>query len=171
MSDQMSEPKAPPRTEVALLAAKIAGTFRGAFEQDLLGAKTPDMTSPEETTEGGLRALQHVTLKMSNGLAMVIGTVRCLERRAELLPYQRLAQMHVVRFKEPIDFDAVSYEVFVGKARSVLGDVGITVSVADDDKQPEPVYADGPQQQSRTKFWALAVGVVIGCVLAWLVLR
>jgi hypothetical protein len=162
---------APPRTEIAMQGARIAGSFRGAFAGTKLGEHTPDMTEPEETTGHGALALLHVTLRSSSGLGLLIGKVDCVKRSAELRPYALVAGEHEERFKKGPDFDVEAYQAFLDKARTLLGDLGLQVSVAGAPagaRKGEPTAA--PLVSGKVML-ALLFGLVIGGLVVWLALR
>jgi len=171
MSTDKPSQVTPPRTDVALQGARIAGTFRGAFADTKLGSHTPDMTSPEDTTHGGKLALQHVTLRKPSGLTLVVGTVNCVEHAAEIHPYAYLAGMNQERFKVALDFDAAAYQEFVDKARGVLHDLGIELSIATMPASLTAAPSAATNSALRRTIFTLLVGLVIGGVVVWFALR
>jgi hypothetical protein len=110
---------------------------------------------------------------MPSGLALVVGTVNCVEHKAELHPYPYVAGMHQERFKEPLDFDVVAYQAFLEKARVVLGGLGIDVSVAGAGDGDRAAVGPNTSTNARglTTLVTLVVGLAIGGLIVWLTMR
>ncbi len=164
-------------TQYATHANTIADTVRAAFAKTKVGSHTVEMTAPEDSTKGGLLALQHVMLRPQTGMGLVVGTVNAGERRAELRSYAHVAKVNEARFKRPLPFDEPSYAVFLEKAESVLGAFGIEAKVTDAPRDPAPSFADdgqrGPGGTSRAALVVimLVLGIAVGGAAVWLALH
>ena len=66
-------------TQYATHANTIADTFRAAFAKTKVGTHSVEMTAPQDSTKGGLLALQHVMLKPETGMGLVVAGVILLE--------------------------------------------------------------------------------------------
>lgn len=129
-------------TQYASHANMIADTFRAAFAKTKVGTHSVEMTAPQDSTKGGLLALQHVTLKPDTGMALVVGTVNAGEKRAELRSYAHVDKVNKERFKRDLPFDEASYQAFLEKAESVLAAFGIETVVTDAPHDAAPAFAD-----------------------------
>ena len=165
-------------TQYSSHANTIADTVRAAFMKTKVGGHTVEMTAPQDSTKGGLLALQHVTLKPETGMALVVGTVNAGEKRAELRSYAHVEKVNQERFKRALPFDADEYKTFLDKAESVLGAFGIETQVTDAPRDVAPSFAD-PKEVATTSAppsLALRIGVVVALlavagVAAWFVLH
>ena len=137
-------------TQYSTHANMIADTVRAAFAKTKVGTHTVEMTAPQDSTKGGLLALQHVILKPETGMALVVGTVNAGDKRAELRSYAHVAKVNEERFKRPLPFDEPAYAVFLEKAESLLGAFGIETKVTDAPRDPAPSFAD-PQEAAPTR--------------------
>lgn len=165
-------------TEYSTHATLIAETFRAAFAQTRIGDLSVEMTAPEGSTKGGLLALQHVTLKPVEGLALVVGSVHSGERRADLRTYEHVANVHAERFKRPMPCDAATYQAFLDRARTVLAGLGLSVTIADPAPAPTPPIVPEDLHQevergSRPLVWisVLLVSVGLAALAVWLMMR
>jgi len=156
----------------------ITPTVRAAFAKTKVGTHSVEMTAPQDSTKGGLLALQHVILKPApSGTALVVGTVNAGEKRAELRSYAHVTKVNEERFKRPLPFDEPAYAVFLEKAESVLGAFGIDTKVTDAPRDPAPSFADpgevAPARGSRTTLilMMLALGVAVGGAAVWFALH
>jgi len=168
--------KGPVLTQYSSHANVIADTFRAAFAKSTVGDHAVEMTAPTDSTKGGLLALQHVMLKPSSGMAMVVGTVNAGELRSELRSYEYLSKLNEERFKRPLSFDEPAYEAFLEKAESVLGAFGIEVALHDPPAEATPSVTDelkAPPRQ-RGRLVPIVVAVLIALVVGggvWLALH
>lgn len=164
-------------TQYASHANTIADTVRAAFTKTKLGDLTIEMTAPTDSTQGGLLALQHVTLKPATGMALVVGTVNAGEKRAELRSYAHVAKVNEERFKRPLPFDETAYAAFLEKAESVLGAFGIETKVTDAPRDTAPSFAPlaqvTPASPSRTLLVvaALIAGTLVITAVWFVLLR
>jgi hypothetical protein len=163
-------------TQYSSHANVIADTFRAAFTKTKVGDLAVEMTAPADSTRGGLLALQHVMLKSSSGLALVVGTVNAGAMRSELRSYAYLAKLNVERFKRPLPFDEPAYATFLEKAESVLGAFGIEVVLSDAPHEPAPAIVDevASPPARRAPLVPVIVGVLIVLVVGtgvWLALH
>lgn len=153
-------------TQYSTHANMIADTVRAAFAKTKIGDYTVEMTAPEDSTKGGLLALQHVILKPATGMSLVVGTVNAGDKSAELRSYAHVAKVQEERFKRPLSFDAPAYALFLEKAGSVLGAFGIETNVNDVLRDNAPSFAEELKpKRSRLPIYvgiALVLVVVIG---------
>ena len=153
-------------TQYATHANTIADTFRAAFAKSKVGTHSVEMTAPQDSTKGGLLALQHVTLKPESGMALIVGTVNAGEKRAEIRSYAHLDKVNQERFKRALPFDEAAYKTFLDKAEAVLGAFGIETQVTDAPRDTAPSFADGTEAApkappSAAVTWLVRVLVVV----------
>jgi len=165
-------------TAYASQANMIADTYRAAFAQSKVGELSVEMTAPEDSTKGGLLALQHVTLKPPVGMALVVGSLHAGEKRAELRSYEHVARMHSERFKRPLPCDEPTYRAFVDRSKGVLGALGMTLVVSDPVATtapvPEAVVDDEPTPPASRPLVAVGMvagGLLVAALAVWLMLR
>lgn len=159
-------------TSNALQANRVAAMFRAAFAQKKVGDHTVDISEPDESTQKGVLALQHVTLKGPTGLGLVVGSVNTITRVAELRPYAAVVRMHEQRFKLPPGFDAVMYSSFVDDATATLTEQGLRVGTmgADDDLETSSIAPGARLSPSRTMLViAVTIGIAVGAAAMWLI--
>ena len=163
-------------TQYATHANMIADTVRAAFAKTKVGTYSVEMTAPQDSTKGGLLALQHVILKPATGMVLVVGTVNAGEKRAELRSYAHVGKVNEDRFKRVLPFDEAAYAVFLEKAESVLGAFGIETKVTDAPRDPAPSFAD-PQDAAPSRaprpfgLIMLALGIAVIFAAAWFALH
>jgi hypothetical protein len=156
-------------TQYSSHAHTIADTFRAAFLKTKLGDYLVDMTAPEESTQGGKLALQHVTLKPeAGGMTLVIGTVNAAEKRVELRTFAHVSKVHNERFKKPPPFEEAEYQALLDKADPVLTAFGLEVKVTDagaDDAKRASVRPAAPTEEKQGRPRIAIVGLVVGVLL------
>lgn len=128
-------------TQVASHANTIADTYRAALAQHRLGEHTVDMTAPEESTQGGKLALQHVTLRAPSGMSLVVGVLNAIEKTAELRTYPYVLKVYFERFKKSAPFSEEDYRAFVERSETILSAFGIAIAHADPAEEPAPALA------------------------------
>lgn len=155
-------------TQYATHANTIADTFRAAFAKTKVGTHSVEMTAPQDSTKGGLLALQHVTLKPETGMVLVVGTLNAGEKRAELRSYAHIEKVNQDRFKRALPFDEAAYKTFLEKAEAVIGAFGIETTVTDAPRDTAPSFADAdevapkaPPSVSSTWFVRILVVLVL----------
>lgn len=132
-------------TRVASHVHTIADTLRAAFGTMQLGEYVIEMTVPEETTKGGLLALQHVCLRPKTGMAIVIGTVNVVEGSAELRTFASVRDVYEKRFRRLAPFDESAYRAFIQRAEPVFANFGLEVRLTDGRAQAtEPPLSTTP---------------------------
>ena len=161
-------------TQYSTHANMIADTVRAAFAKTKVGTNSVEMTAPQDSTKGGLLALQHLILKPQTGMALVVGTVNAGDKRAELRSFAEIRKVNEERFKRPLTFDEPAYAVFLEKASSVLSAFGIEATVTDAPRDPAPSFADpmeaAPAPKSRTALFLVLLALVVGAGV-WFALR
>jgi len=156
-------------TQYSTHANMIADTIRAAFAKTKIGDYSVEMTAPEDSTKGGLLALQHVILKPATGMALVVGTVNAGDKRAELRSYAHVAKVQEERFKRPLSFDAPAYALFLEKAGSVLGAFGIETNVNDVPHDNAPSFAEELKpKKSRAPLYVGIALVLVTVIGLWL---
>jgi len=121
------------RTQHAARAATLADQFRRAVVSYPVGPYQGDMTAPEESTAGGVQALQHVRLVPVNGRGRtyVVGNANRSERVAELRSLEFVDRVSRERFGHPSGLDPAAYATFIGGAAEFLEMFGLHVTFAD----------------------------------------
>lgn len=166
-------------TQYSSHANMIADTVRAAFAATKVGDCVVEVTAPEESTQGGKLALQHVTLRPAEGGALVVGTLNAGEKRAEIRSYVEVAAVHETRFKKPPTFDRAAYEAFVETLQGVLLAFGIEGTLAAEPTEP-PVSVTARTEEplelgAKPAYGKLAVVIALGVLLfvgvVWLWLR
>lgn len=126
-------------TQYSSHANMIADTVRAAFVTSKVGDCVVEVTVPEGSTLGGKLALQHVTLRPSDGsTALVVGSLNAGAKHAEIRSFAEVAQVHETRLKRPAAFDADMYRSFTRDLGDVLGAFGIVATVAEDSPRSAP---------------------------------
>jgi hypothetical protein len=161
------QPHVPELTEVACHAQTVADTVRAAFGTRRLDDYVLEMTAPEQTTNGGLQALQHISLRLRGGSAIVVGTVNVIENVVELRPYEHVSRACSARFKCKPSFDNVAYLAFLEGATQVLENFGLSVRFNDQAEAPSDVVATvAPTSASPAVVGVLiALNVAIGAAI------
>jgi hypothetical protein len=159
-------------TAIAAHAHTVADTVRAAFGAPLVGGLTVELTVPEQTTKGGLLALQHLVLRSPAGHTVVVGAVNVVEKYAELRSYEFVRRACELRFEAPPLFDAFAYGAIVERAAQVFENFGLTIRVADpwEDLAP-PSSAPGwaiPEELTRITFYAACVVMAAALIVALL---
>ena len=147
-------------TQYSTHANVIADTVRAAFAKTKVGPLSVEMTAPQDSTKGGLLALQHVVLKPETGMALVVGTINAGDKRAELRSYSHLTQVNEERFKRPLPFDEPAYAAFLEKATSILGAFGMEAKVTDALRDSSPMLVD-PKDSSPASSSSSAILVAV----------
>lgn len=168
-------------TQFSSHANTIADTVRSAFASTKIGDCIVEVTAPQESTEGGRRALQHVTLRSAGGdggTLLVVGTLNAAEKRAEIRSFVEVAGVHEARFKRPVSFDRATYEGFVETLDGVLSAFGLVLTRAEErvvtsvrtEAELAPIVA-------KRSTGIVAIGAVVAVLIAlaggvvWLLLR
>jgi hypothetical protein len=166
-------------TQYSSHANVIADTVRAAFAATKVGDCVVEMTAPEESTQGGKLALQHVTLRPPEGATLVVGTLNAGEKRAEIRSYVEVSAVHETRFKKLPTFDRPAYEAFIDTLQGVLSAFGIEATVADEPTEaPVSITARTEEPQGiaeKPAYWKLAAVIAVGALVfggvVWLWLR
>ena len=165
-------------TQVASHANTIADTYRAALAPIKLGEHGVDMTAPEESTQGGKLALQHITLRAPTGLALVVGVINAIEKTTELRTYPHVLKVYFERFHKAAPFSEEDYRAFVERTEGILGAFGITVKHADPPEGEEPALARAPAAEAAAprRVGPIVLGgalvvVVVLALVAFAVLR
>jgi hypothetical protein len=154
-------------TQTSVQAQVIADTFRSAFAAKKLGDCTVEMTSPTDSTRGGILAMQHITLKGTTGLSLVIGRVNAVEKKATMRTYYAVGRLFQDRFKKAPPFEQPAYDEMVTTAKSLLTAFGVEVELTDSTGQ-EPgldltrgYKAPTYDEASGRKIWPWVAGIVV----------
>jgi hypothetical protein len=90
---------------------------------------TVDMTAPEDSTGGGVRARQHIRLRSHDGAVnMVIGFANAAEGTAELNTLGHTLYVSKVRFGTELKIPPSEYLRFLDRATKILENFGLSVS-------------------------------------------
>jgi hypothetical protein len=116
------------RTGHAAKGVQLKDTFDAAVKGFLTGFEV-DLTPPEESTGGGVRARQHIRLRSSDGRSIVIGFANGAEQTAELRTLGCVLTMSQQRFGAELPIAAPEYVKFLERATDVLRVFGLKVSV------------------------------------------
>ena len=146
------------RTQFAARAATLASQFQNAVEEYRVGVHKGQMTAPEESTGGGVLALQHIRLVPMNGRgrSYVVGNANRADRVAELRSLAYVDRLSQDRFGERTGLDPAEYAHFLAGAGQFLEMFGLAVTLVN-------VPAEGPEPEG----W---VGPTFGGFVAWSVL-
>ncbi len=153
-------------TQVASHANTIADTYRAALAPIKLGEHGVDMTAPEESTQGGKLALQHVTLRAPNGMSLVVGVLNAIEKTAELRTYPYVLKVYFERFKKSAPFSEEDYRAFVERSETILAAFGIAVAHADPAEEPASTLAAAAAAAPPRGRAPLVLGIAVVVVLA-----
>ena len=86
---------------------------------------TVDLTPPEESTGGGVRARQHVRLATKDGKVLVVGSANATDSTAELFTLGCTLEVSKKRFGTELPIPAPEYVKFLERATDVLKVFGI----------------------------------------------
>lgn len=163
---------------VAGKAMGLAYLFNSAFNQGLPGpvwCKVEMMTPAGMSTAGGKQSLQHVRLVPQDGSpALVMASVKSLERMVEIRTFKHLGELWSRRFKgAPIPVDAEQYRQLVARIQSFFSVQGFNVVMVDvSTSLPPPSNAPAASQGSTAAIvLAVLVFVLLIAVGVVLVLR
>ena len=90
---------------------------------------TVDLTPPEESTGGGVRARQHIRLTAKDGKVLVIGAANAADGTAELQTLGCVLEVSKKRFGAELSIPAPEYVKFLDRATDVLKVFTITAKV------------------------------------------
>jgi hypothetical protein len=160
------------RTKYAAQAATLAEQFRVAVQAFPVGLHQGEMTAPEGSTGGGVRALQHIRLvpMEGGGRTFVVGNANRAERVAELRSLDYVDRVSIERFGEPTGFDPHAYQAFIARAAQFLDLFGLTVTHsthAEASRRPAPASGLSVLAVFALIMWSLgllAIGAVLGVV-------
>ena len=116
------------RTANAAKSSELKSTF-DASVKGIFTDYAVDLTAPEESTGGGIRARQHVRLLANDGKALVIGFANTSEGTAELRTLGCTLEISKQRFGAELPIPAPEYMKFLDRASDVLRVFGLKVSV------------------------------------------
>ena len=117
------------RTEFAAQAATLADQFATALEAFLVSGHRVEMTAPENSTGGGVQALQHIRLVPPSpaGRTCIVGNANRSTRSAELRSLEYVDQLALERFGQRTGFDPRQYAAFIDAASQFLDNFGLQV--------------------------------------------
>lgn len=116
------------RTEHAAKSSQLKATFDAAVK-GILTDYTIDLTPPEESTGGGVRARQHIRLTAKDGRTLVVGAANAAEGTAELRTLGFTLETSKQRFGSELAIPAPEYMKFLERAQDCLQVFGLKVSV------------------------------------------
>jgi hypothetical protein len=116
------------QTAQAAKSAHLKTTFDSAVKE-MFTDYNVDLTAPEETTGGGVRARQHIRLVANDGRSLVIGSANAAEGTAELRTLGCTLEISKQRFGVELPIPSPEYMKFLERATDCLGVFGMKVSV------------------------------------------
>lgn len=159
------------RTAFASKALELSEMFMIKFGRRGFGgaiSRTLHVAAPEESTAGGKRAREPISLVPAagaDGSTLVVGWMNVADNRAELRAFSVLDAIHRQRFGSGVDLVRADYETFLDEARRFFAEEAIAFELATE--APPPPAARGPSRESAA---APAAGVSLGLVGLLLVL-
>lgn len=159
------------RTAFASKALELSEMFmikfgRRAFAGDI--ARVVKVEAPEESTGGGKRAREPISLVPAagaSGSTFVIGWMNVAENHAEIRAYHVLAEMHRQRFGRNLDLPRHDYEQFIDEARRFFSEEGIAFDLVQDAPVPPPARAGTGDAPLASPSASSSTGMNIGVVL------
>ncbi len=124
MTDQSGEPQTAHAAKGAQLKDTVDAALAGIFADYVV-----DLTPPEESTGGGVRARQHLRLSTKDGKSLVLGWANAAERTAEVRTLGCTLEVSKERFGTELPISMAEYAKFVDRATDVLQVFGLQVSV------------------------------------------
>ncbi len=106
--------------------------LKDTFDTSVKGIFTDyavDLTPPEESTGGGVRARQHIRLVSKSGQVLVVGAANAADGTAELRTLGCVLAISQQRFGTELSIPAPEYVKFLDRARDVLDVFGLRVTV------------------------------------------
>jgi hypothetical protein len=116
------------QTEQAAKSSHFKTTFDAAVK-GLFSDYTVDLTPPEESTGGGVRARQHMRLSTKSGQVVVVGSANAAAATAELRTLGCVLEISKERFGSELPIPPPEYMKFLDRATDVLRTFGMKVSV------------------------------------------
>jgi hypothetical protein len=116
------------QTEHAQKSAHLKSTFDAAVK-GIFTDYDVDLTPPEESTGGGVRARQHMRLSSRDGQSLVLGAANAAEGTAELRTLGCMLEISKERFGKELPIPPPEYMKFLDRATDVLRTFGMKVSV------------------------------------------
>jgi hypothetical protein len=116
------------QTAQAAKSAHLKTTFDAAVK-DMFKDYTVDLTAPEESTGGGIRARQHIRLVANDGRSLVVGSANAADGTAELRTLGCTLEVSKQRFGVELPIPGPEYIKFLERATDCLGIFGMKVSV------------------------------------------
>jgi hypothetical protein len=116
------------RTAHAAKSSQLKSTFDAAVK-GIFTDFSVDLTPPEESTGGGVRARQHIRLTSKDGKTLVVGAANAAEGAAELRTLGFTLETSKQRFGSELPIPAPEYMKFLERAQDCLQVFGLKVSV------------------------------------------
>jgi hypothetical protein len=168
-------------TEVTGQAFALASIFKIEFGARDVTGHTPQLSEPQSpSSQSGLLMKQHITLEREGTPAIKVGWLNCAERKALLRTYDRIDQVHHLRYgASRVRLEKRAYADLFLDLASFLRKQSYEVKIEDaDPKRAAALVAKGatrsnqPTAPSRAaQLWwlvALVATVAIAAATTWL---
>lgn len=156
------------RTAFASKALELSEMFMVKFGRRSFGgaiSRTLHVEPPEESTGGGKRAREPISLVPAGGAqgsTLVVGWMNVAENRAELRAFSVLAAIHRQRFGGGLDLVRADYDAFLDEARRFFSEEGIALEIATEAPAPPPARASsGESAAAPGRTTGVSVGLVV----------
>jgi hypothetical protein len=126
--------------------ARQAETLANVFEakvKDVFREYRVDMTRPDLSTMGGVRALQHIRLVTRHGFTFVIGSAHVGKRTARLRTLASVVALTERRFGEPMPIPPAEYARLLDVATKLFGEFGLAITIVEQDDPETPNDSGG----------------------------
>lgn len=127
----------PKRTMVAQQALQLSDLLNMRFANAWMGTDPPKhlvVQAPEESTEGGKKARQAITLAPQGGSGfgtIMVGWLDVAQRRAELRTHPVVADLYAQRYHKPFDVAREPYDNVMREIQSMLSAQSFQIGVED----------------------------------------
>ena len=149
------------RTKFAMAAVDFASLFNQTFSETIEGHSLR-LTAPEgQSTGGGVQAMQHITLNLSNGNTIVLGSINTVARQAELRAYPQLFHQYSERFdSQSLPLSKQNHDILIEKFGTFFNSQSYQLNLA------EAVPPSSPAQQPKGRSSAAWIIALVFLLLA-----
>jgi hypothetical protein len=161
------------------MALEFTDVFGFKFGSRVYGKRKPrklEISKPDGlSTSGGRVARQNVILAPADGSSaspIVVGWVDVANKRAELRSFRMLGKQFEARHGRGIDLEADAYDELERDLASFYELQKVDLARIDEPvgaPSPDAVVERGPRESSAPMFWMLALGIVLGLGLGYII--
>lgn len=138
------------------------------------------VSTPEQSTGGGVRVLQHIRLVPIDGSSLVVGSFNTKDLTAELRGLSYVRAMNRQRFEGKLTLEDDAYVAFLERATALLTGLGFKVSVTEPPREMLEKTARIGVLSKDGAWWAslpapssplVLATLLLACVGTWVLLH